>query len=146
MHVTSTAFQEGEEIPPKHSLDGGNVSPPLTFSEVSVEAKSLVLILEDPDAPSGTFAHWILYNMSPATLQIPEGELPLEATQATNDFDQQAYGGPAPPSGRHRYVFKLYALDTELLDVRPEDKRPQIKAAIKGHIIDKAQLAGTYSA
>jgi hypothetical protein len=146
MHITSTVFQDGEEIPKEHSYDGGNQNPPLTFSEVPREAKSLVLIVEDPDAPSGTFTHWILYNMSPATLQIPKGQLPLETQQATNDFGQIGYGGPKPPSGTHRYAFKLFALDTTLDGVRPTDKRPVLDVAMKGHVIDQAQLVGIFSA
>lgn len=146
MNITSTAFQNNEPIPKEHGYHGGNVNPPLTFSEVPTETKSLVLILEDLDAPKGPFTHWILYNMSHATLQIPQGALPLETKQATNDFDQQGYGGPAPPSGMHRYVFRLYALDTLLDNVRPTDKRKVIDEAIKDHVIDQAELVGTFVA
>src|SRR5262249_51196814 len=110
MTITSTAFQNNDPIPPEYGYDGRNVNPPLTFSEVPAEAKSLLLIVEDPDAPNGTFTHWILYNMSPATLQILEGQLPLGAQQATNDFGTPGYGGPKPPPGKpHRYVFRLFA-------------------------------------
>lgn len=145
MTITSTAFQQNEPIPAKHSYDGGNISPPLTFSEVPEDAKSLVLIMEDPDAPSGTFTHWILYNISPATLQVPEGEPPYEARQATNDFGQVGYGGPKPPSGTHRYVFKLFALDVTL-DIQPQSKRADVYTAMESHIIDQTQLIGVYSA
>jgi Raf kinase inhibitor-like YbhB/YbcL family protein len=146
MTITSTSFQDGDPIPKKHSLNGGNINPPLTFSEVPVEAKSLVLIVEDPDAPDGTWTHWLIYNMSQATLQIPEGGMPLHATQATNDFGEKGYGGPAPPSGTHRYIFKLFALDTELDNITPEHKRADVLDAIEGHVIDQAELTGTYSA
>jgi len=146
MTSTSTAFQDGEEIPAEYGYDGRNVNPPLTFSEVPVSAKSLVLIVEDSDAPDSVFAHWILYNMSPATLQILEGKLPLGAQQATNDFGVQGYGGPKPPPGQsHRYVFKLFALDTTLFDVRPEDRRSEIYTLMNDHIIDKAELTGTFT-
>ena len=146
MHVTSTAFQHGEPIPKEHSHAGDNISPPLTFSEVPAEAKSLVLIVEDPDAPNGTFTHWIIYNMSPATMQLAAGGLPLEGTQATSDWGEQKYNGPAPPHGTHKYNFKLFALDTELAGIRPTDKRKPIFEAMDGHIIDQAELSGTYSA
>lgn len=146
MHITSTAFQDNELIPAKHSYKGGNISPPLTFSEVPLETKSLVLLVEDLGAPNGTFTHWILYNMSHATLQIPEGELPLETEQATNDYGEIGYGGPMPPSGAHRYVFRLLALDTLIEGLRPTDKRPALDEAIDGHVIDMAQLTGTFSA
>ena len=146
MTITSTAFQDGEEIPAEYGYDGRNVNPPLTFSEVPVEAKSLVLIVEDPDAPGGVFAHWILYNISPATLQIMEGALPLGAAQATNDFGVQGYGGPKPPPGKpHRYVFKLFALGTTLPDVRPEDRRSEIYTLMADRTIGQAELTGTYA-
>lgn len=146
MTITSTAFQKGEHIPKEQGHAGGNVSPPLTFSEVPPEAKSLVLTVEDLDAPHGTFTHWLIYNMSPATMQILAGGTPLEGTQATNDFGNQAYDGPAPPSGAHRYVFKLSALDSPLSGVRPTDTRQQIDQAMEGHVIDEAQLEGLYAA
>lgn len=145
MTITSTAFQNNEPIPPTHSYDGGNTSPPLTFSEVPPAAKSLVLVVEDPDAPTGLFTHWILYNMSPATLQIPPSGLPLTGAQATNDFGNPRYDGPKPPSGTHRYIFRLYALDIEL-GLRPEDRRPALETAQAGHIIDQAELIGTFAA
>jgi Raf kinase inhibitor-like YbhB/YbcL family protein len=146
MTITSTAFQKDEHIPKEHSHAGGNVCPPLTFSEVPVEAKSLVLIVEDPDAPNGTFTHYIIYNMSPATLQIPLGSTPLEGTLATNDFGNQAYDGPAPPTGTHRYIFRLLALDTQLDGMRPTDGRKQLDQAIEGHVLKQAQLQGIYTA
>lgn len=146
MTITSTAFQNNDPLPEEYGHDHKNVNPPLTFSEVPQDAKSLVLIVEDPDAPSGTFTHWIVYNMSPATLQVLEGEVPMGAQQATNDFGTQAYGGPRPPSGTHRYFFKLFALDTTLQDVRPEDSRQEIYAAMEDHVIDQAEIVGTYSA
>lgn len=146
MTITSTAFQDNDFIPTEYSYDGSNINPPLTFSEVSPEAKSLALIVEDPDAPTGTFTHWILYNISPATLQIMEGELPIGAKQATNDFETRGYGGPRPPDGTHRYFFKLFALDTMLEDVHPEDKSEEIYGAMEGHVIDQAELVGLYAA
>lgn len=146
MTITSTAFQESDYIPVEYGYDGRNVNPPLTFSEVPPEAKSLVLIVEDPDAPSGTFTHWILYDISPATLQIMEGELPIGAKQAMNDYEAVEYGGPRPPDGTHRYFFKLFALDTTLDETQPEDRRDDVYAAMDGHIIDQAELVGLFSA
>lgn len=146
MHITSTAFEHNEQIPKEYGYDGKNVNPPLTFSEVPPEAKSLVLVIEDPDAPNGVFAHWIVYDMSPAMLQILEGKVPMAAQQATNDFGQQAYGGPKPPAGTHRYFFKLFALDTTLDGLRPTDKRPAVYAAMSGHVLAQAELIGLFSA
>lgn len=145
MNITSTAFRQNAPIPPKYGYHGRNVNPPLTFSEVPKEAKSLVLVLEDPDAPGGIFTHWILYNIPPAALQIPEGKIPLSAQEAANDFNKKGYDGPKPPSGTHRYVFKLFALDTAL-DIVQTNKRPELDAATEGHIIAHAKLVGTFSA
>jgi Raf kinase inhibitor-like YbhB/YbcL family protein len=142
MTITSTAFQPGEPIPAKHSLDGGNTSPPLTFSEVPVEAKSLALTVEDPDAPTGTFTHWIIYNFSPATLQIMEGQTPDTARQAKNDFGNKRYDGPKPPNGTHHYHFKLFALDLMLDGVI--NNRADLYGAMEGHVLDSAELVGTY--
>lgn len=145
MTISSTAFQHEEAIPAKHSKNGGNISPPLTFSDVPGNAKSLLLIVEDPDAPSGTFTHWIVYDMSPATMQIEEGGEPLEGREATNDFGNQHYDGPRPPSGTHRYHYKLFALDDELR-VGGDSKSLDIYKAMDGHLIEKAELIGTYTA
>jgi len=146
MHVTSTAFQQNEQIPVEYGLAGKNSNPPLTFSEVPPEAKSLALIVEDPDAPGGVFAHWILYNVSPAVMQVMSGELPMNAVPATNDFGDQAYAGPKPPSGMHRYVFKLFALDKVLNTMQPTAKRKELYAAMEGHVLDQAELTGRFTA
>jgi len=146
MTITSTAFQNDEEIPREYGFDGRNVNPPLTFSEVTSEAKSLALILEDPDAPGGVFVHWILYSMSPATLQVLEGELPRGAKQATNDYGTVGYGGPRSPSGTHRYVFKLFALDDLLDELRATDGREAFYEAVEGHILDEAVITGLFEA
>lgn len=145
MTITSTAFQHEEAIPGTHSYSGGNTSPPLTFSEVPEQTESLLLVVEDPDAPNGVFTHWILYGIPPATLQIPEGELPMEAKQATNDFGNQQYDGPKPPAGTHHYHFKLFALDEDL-PIMPSDKRNDVYKAMDDHLIEKAELVGLYSA
>ena len=143
MKITSSAFQEGANIPSKFSCDGANTSPPLQISDVPSEAKSLVLIVDDPDAPSGLFTHWAVWNISPQTSTIAEGSTP-KGMQGTNDFGKSGYGGPCPPSGTHRYYFKIFALDREL-DLPFGAKRGQLDAAMKGHVIAQGELMGRYS-
>lgn len=141
--VTSSVFQEGANIPSKFSCDGANSSPPLQISDVPSEAKSLVLIVDDPDAPSGLFTHWIVWNISPQTSTIAEGSVP-KGVQGISDFGKSGYGGPCPPSGTHRYYFKIFALDREL-DLPFGARRGQLDAAIKGHVIAQGELMGRYS-
>jgi hypothetical protein len=143
MKITSSAFQQGGNIPSKFSCDGPNTSPPLQISDVPSEAKSLVLIVDDPDAPSGLFTHWAVWNISPQTTTIGEGSTP-KGVQGTNDFGKSGYGGPCPPSGTHRYYFKVFALDREL-DLPVGAKRSQLDAAMKGHVIAQGELMGRYS-
>jgi len=143
MKITSSAFQEGGNIPPKFSCDGANTSPPLQISSVPSEAKSVVLIADDPDAPSGLFTHWAVWNISPQTSTIGEGSTP-KGVQGTNDFGRSGYGGPCPPSGTHRYYFKIFALDRGL-DLPFGAKRSQLDAAMKGHVIAQGELMGRYS-
>jgi Raf kinase inhibitor-like YbhB/YbcL family protein len=143
MKITSSAFQEGANIPTKFSCDGANTSLPLQISDVPSEAKSLVLIMDDPDAPSGLFTHWAVWNISPQTSTIAEGTMP-KGMQGTNDFGKSGYGGPCPPSGTHRYYFKIFALDREL-DLSFGAKRGQLDAAMKGHVIAQGELMGRYS-
>jgi Raf kinase inhibitor-like YbhB/YbcL family protein len=144
MTVTSTAFQNNEKIPAKYTCSWDNVNPPLTFSEVSTEAKSLVLIMDDPDAPNGAFTHWVIYDMSPATLQILENNTPETGKQGINDFKSVGYGGPCPPSGTHRYFFKLYALRS-MLNLPQGANRQTLEEAMKDQVIDSAELIGRYS-
>jgi len=143
MKVTSSAFQQGANIPSKFSCDGPNTSPPLQISDVPTEAKSLVLIVDDPDAPNGLFTHWAVWNISPQNTTIGEGNTP-KGVQGTNDFGKSGYGGPCPPSGTHRYYFKVFALDREL-DLPVGAKRSQLDAAMKGHVIAQGELMGRYS-
>jgi Raf kinase inhibitor-like YbhB/YbcL family protein len=143
MKVTSSAFQEGANIPSKFSCDGANSSPPLQISDIPSEAKSLVLIVDDPDAPSGLFTHWAVWNISPQTSAVAEGSTP-KGVQGTNDFGKSGYGGPCPPSGTHRYYFKIFALDRKL-DLPFGAKRGQLDAAIKSHVIAQGELMGRYS-
>ena len=143
MKITSSAFQQGANIPSKFSCDGPNTSPPLQISDVPGEAKSVVLIVDDPDAPSGLFTHWAVWNISPQTSTIAEGSTP-KGVHGTNDFGKSGYGGPCPPSGAHRYYFKIFALDREL-DLPVGAKRSQLDAAMKGHVIAQGELMVRYA-
>ena len=148
--MTSTAFDAGGSIPPVYTCDGSNVSPPLAWSGAPPGATSLVLIVDDPDAPDPaapklTWVHWVLYNMPPDATGLEQGgrHLPAGTREGTNDFKRTGYGGPCPPVGRHRYFFKLYALDVALPDLNRPTKQ-QLEHAIDGHVLDKAELIGTY--
>jgi Raf kinase inhibitor-like YbhB/YbcL family protein len=112
--ISSTAFTQNGSIPSKYTCDGSDVNPPLMFENVPPEAKSLALIVDDPDAPAGTWVHWVVWNIDPAVKEIKENSLPPGAQQGISDFRKRGYGGPCPPGGTHRYFFKLYALDTTL--------------------------------
>jgi len=143
MKITSSAFQQGANIPSKFTCDGANTNPPLQISDVPSEAKSLVLIVDDPDAPSGLFTHLAVWNISPQTSTIGEGSMP-KGGQGTNDCGRAGYGGPCPPSGSHHYYFKIFALDREL-DLPFGAKRSQLDAAMKGHVVGQGELMGRYS-
>jgi len=143
MTIRSPAFQQGGDIPAKFTCDGGDTSPPLQISGITPEAKSLVLIADDPDAPSGLFTHWLVWNIPPQTNSIAEGSAP-KGMHGTNDFGKSGYGAPCPPSGVHRYYFKLFALDRELA-LPAGAKRSQLEAAMKGHVIAQGELMGHYA-
>jgi Raf kinase inhibitor-like YbhB/YbcL family protein len=143
MKITSSAFHEGANIPSKFTCDGSDTSPPLQIAGVPSGAKSLVLIVDDPDAPSGLFTHWLVWNIPPQTDSIAEGSAP-KGVQGANDFGKSGYGGPCPPLGTHRYSFKIFALDREL-ELRSGAKRSQVDAAMKGHVIAQGQLVGRYA-
>ena len=143
MKITSSAFQQAGNIPSQFTCDGADRSPPLQIAEIPSGAKSLVLIVDDPDAPNGLFTHWIVWNIPPQTNAITEGSAP-KGVQGTNDFGKSGYGGPCPPSGTHRYYFKVFALDGEL-DLPSGSKRGQLDAAMKGHVIAQGQLMGRYT-
>ena len=144
MEIRSTAFAEGEEIPRRFTCDGSNIAPPLTWSGIPEGAKSLVLIVDDPDAPGGTFTHWIVFNLAAEDLALSEGAtLPAGAGQGVNGFGKPGYGGPCPPGGRHRYFHRLYALDARLEGLS-NPRRKQIDAAMQGHVLTEASLMGTY--
>jgi hypothetical protein len=143
MKVTSSAFQEGSNIPSKFTCDGSDSSPPLQITGVPSEAKTLVLIADDPDAPGGLFTHWLVWNVPPQTNSIAEGSAP-KGVHGTNDFGKSGYRGPCPPPGTHRYSFKIFALDREL-DLGSGAKRSQVDAAMKGHVIAQGELVGRYA-
>ena len=146
--VTSSAFEEGGMIPRKYTCDGADVSPPLAWTGIPEGAKTIALINDDPDAPMGTWVHWVLFNL-PARIQeiheaIPaEKELTNGARQGRNDFRKIGYGGPCPPGGTHRYYFKLYALDT-VLNLPAGATKAELLKAMEGHILEEGQLMGRY--
>lgn len=149
IQLQSSAFTDGSSIPKKHTCDGANVSPALRWSGVPKGAKSLALIVHDPDAPIGDFTHWLVYGLSPTTGELPEGvattpEVSGIGKQGTNDFRKVGYGGPCPPPGSdHRYFFDLYALDTTV-DQPAAATRAAVENAIRGHVIAQGELMGTF--
>jgi Raf kinase inhibitor-like YbhB/YbcL family protein len=144
MKLTSPDFTEGSNIPERFTCDGHDISPALNIEEVPPAAKSLVLIVDDPDAPVGTFTHWLIWNLRPDLSEMMADSPPPGAVQGVNDFGTRGYGGPCPPSGVHRYYFKLYALDA-MLELTPQSRRKAVAAAIKGRIIAEATLMGRYA-
>jgi Raf kinase inhibitor-like YbhB/YbcL family protein len=147
-NITSPAFSNGGKIPRQYTCEGSDTSPPLSWSDAPAGTKSLAMIVDDPDAPDPAkpqrvYVHWVVYNIPPETTQIGEGSGPPSgAATGTNDFGKQAWGGPCPPIGRHRYFFKLYALD-KTLDLKSAKKK-DLESAIQGHILAQAELMGTY--
>ncbi len=150
--LTSSAFADGKEIPLGHTCDGDDVSPPLAWAGIPEGCQSLVLIVDDPDAPDPaapkmTWVHWVLYNLPPSATALPLGvtapELPSGTEEGLNDWKRTGYGGPCPPIGRHRYFHKLYALDVSLPDLGKATKAV-VEQAMVGHVLASAQLVGTY--
>ena len=148
--LSSPAFAHDEPIPEQYTCDGANASPPLKWSDVPYHAKSLVLIVDDPDAPdprapTHTHVHWMLYDIAPTTPGLKEGQAtpPSGAREGLNGWKSRGYGGPCPPVGRHRYFFKLYALDVVLGDLGTPTKE-KLEQAMRDHVIDQAELVGTY--
>jgi len=147
--VKSDSFSDGGMIPAKYTCDGANISPQLSWDNAPKGTKSFVLICEDPDAPMGTFTHWVLYDLPADVHELPENLpkdkiLPNGAKQGITDFKKVGYGGPCPPNGTHRYYFKLYALDT-LLNLEPGLKKEDILKAMNGHILAQGQIMGKYA-
>lgn len=150
--LTSPAFDHEDEIPARYTCEGEDISPPLQWSGVPEGTQSLALIVDDPDAPDPlfpvmTWVHWVLYDIPPTASGLPEGvsasELPAGTLEGLNDWKRTGYGGPCPPRGRHRYFFKLYALDLVLPDLGNPTKK-KLETAMKGHILEEAILIGTY--
>jgi len=143
MKLTSPVFKNQTLIPARYTCDGENINPPLLISQVPDSAQSLVLIVDDPDAPVGDWVHWLVWNIPAETKEIREGEKIEGAVEGFNDFHQQAYGGPCPPGGTHHYHFKLYALD-QLLNLPATASKEELLKAMSGHIIDRDVLVGLY--
>ncbi|NWF52623.1 MAG: YbhB/YbcL family Raf kinase inhibitor-like protein [Nitrospirae bacterium] len=143
LKISSPVFENNGYIPQKYTCDGMDINPPLLIENVSEKAKSLALIIDDPDAPVGIWVHWVLWNIDPKTKDIKEDSVPKGASQGLNDFRKHDYGGPCPPSGTHRYFFKLYALDTTL-NLSSNAKKADLEKAMKGHIIEQTQIIGLY--
>lgn len=148
MELKSPVFDAGGAIPKKHTCDGADVSPPLLWNTVPEKTQSLALICDDPDAPMGVWVHWVIFNLPAETRELPESVppqkmLPNGAKQGLNDFRRIGYGGPCPPSGEHRYFFKLFALDAKL-DLEAGAKKADVLKAMEGHILSESKLMGRY--
>ena len=146
--LSSTAFKDGEAIPSQYTCDGVNVSPPLEWSGVPKSAKTVAIIADDPDAPAGTWVHWVLYNLPGENIGMVENlpatdNLKAGGFQGKNDFEKIGYGGPCPPSGTHRYFFKIYALDIDL-PLKAGATKVEVDKAMAGHVVAQGQLMGTY--
>lgn len=144
MKITSKAFANNGFIPRKYTCDGQDINPPLTIKEIPANTKSLVLIVDDPDAPMGVWTHWLVWNIDPKTTEIKEGIVPQGAVLGKNDFGKPDYGGPCPPRGTHRYFFKVFALDV-VLNLPSGASRSQLEKAMENHIVGQGQLMGKYS-
>mgnify|MGYP001266242057 CR=1 FL=1 len=144
MQITSNAFKNQDTIPDKYTCQGQNINPPFNISEVPNEAKSLVLVVEDPDAPTGTWIHWTLWNIDPKTTIIYEDDIPTNAVEGTTSFGKPGWGGPCPPSGTHRYFFKLFALNT-MLNIPATSTIAELSKAMEGHTLATAEYMETVS-
>jgi len=141
MKIESPAFEHNEMIPPQYTCQGKDINPRLIISQVPLETKSLALIVDDPDAPAGTWTHWVVFDIPPDSTEIKEDTIP--GVQGYNSFGKNDWGGPCPPSGTHRYFFKVYALDAKL-NLKEGAKKDEVEAAMKDHILDKAEIIGVY--
>lgn len=141
LHVSSTAFENEGMVPAKYTCDGNNINPPLYIKNIPEAAKCLTLIVEDPDAPSHTWVHWLVWNI-PVTKELKENN--IHGIEGMNDFKQIKYGGPCPPSGTHRYYFKVYALDA-LLNIKPGSSKEKLEKIMSEHIIGFGELIGIYT-
>ncbi len=144
MKITSSAFGDRQQIPPQYTCNGENINPPLEFSDIPRGTKSLTLIVDDPDAPGGTWTHWVVYNISPTLREVRENSIPDDGEEGITNFDKTGYGGPCPPSGIHRYFFKLYALNKTISIEGIDDKETVLKN-MEGAIIAQSELVGLYT-
>ena len=142
MKISSPAFINGAKLPSRYTCDGENVNPPLKIEEVPAQAKTLALVVDDPDAPYGTWTHWIVLNISTQTKEIAENSVPAKAFEARGDSGKAGYDGPCPPQGEHRYFFRLYALDSEIASAPSKEAA---LSAIKKHAVAQAEIMGAYS-
>lgn len=143
MRITSPTFEHNSSIPAKYTCDGENISPPLNIEQIPDNAKSLVLIVDDPDAPAGTWVHWLIWNINPNTSSIQENSIPPNSIEGTTSFGNTGYGGPCPPNGTHRYFFRIYALDTSI-ELNSTATKSELEKSIVDHIVDHAELIGLY--
>ncbi len=143
MRIYSPEFNDNSFIPKKFTCEGMDINPQLLFEDIPEGAESLVLILDDPDAPAGTWVHWVVFNIPKDVTGIPEDSVPDNAVQGLNSWPKNNYGGPCPPSGTHRYFFKLYALDNQL-ELDDTATKKDVEQAMQGHIIEKAEYVGLY--
>lgn len=145
MQIKSSEFENNGKIPAKYTCDGADVNPPLEFVGVPEEAASMVLVVDDPDAPAGTWVHWVVYDISQENTGIDEDSVPEGAKEGETDYGEEGYGGPCPPNGEHNYHFKLYALDIAELSLPEGNDKGRIEEAMRNHILDSAELVGKYS-
>lgn len=143
MKLISSAYKQGENIPSQYTCDGQRINPPLEISMVPAQTKSLAIIFEDPDAVSGTFIHWLVWNIDPQTTEIAENSIPAGSMQGTTSAGKTGFVPPCPPSGSHHYIFKLYALDT-MLNLTPNAGKDNLEQAMQGHTLDYSELVGLY--
>jgi Raf kinase inhibitor-like YbhB/YbcL family protein len=144
MTIASPSFEDNSLIPSKYACDGANINPPLMFGSIPPKAKSIALVMTDPDAPGGTFTHWIIYNMPTTTTKIDENSVPADSQEAQNSFGKKEYGGPCPPSGTHHYIFTLYALDS-IISIPDEADVSDIEKVIQSNSLEQAILTGLYA-
>jgi len=143
MKISSPAFENNGTIPAKYTCDGENISPPLQFEGISENAQSLTLIMDDPDAPAGTWVHWTAWNIDPKTQGFNEGSAPQGTVEGVTSFGSSGYGGPCPPSGTHRYFFKIYALNKKI-DLSPQADKSKLEEVMNDHVLAKGELIGLY--
>ncbi|MBF8249908.1 MAG: phospholipid-binding protein, family [Candidatus Levybacteria bacterium] len=143
MKIISSVFQNNSKIPAKYTCDGQNINPPLSFLEMPSNAKSLALIVDDPDAPGGVWTHWLVFNIDPKVIGVAENSIPTGGSEGMTSFGNKNYGGPCPPAGTHRYFFILYALNSILNLTNPD--KTELENAMRGHILDRAELIGNYN-